>query len=578
VEDPAEQEAKRRRIMYIAEECLKGNRPILLTARLKGPFNNGWQNPWMKVPVPEKHEGGLTKNLDENINDENAEPPAKKQRRAHERKTRFRRRDPTGAPASTTASRTASPETSRAPDIYEELQESDPIPSQISDIRSSATEPFDSSVADQFIQNRPISSNPFWLHRPQTTPESKRNIWNDVPNDLSPVQRRSKGAPRPIPQFAPRQIGSPVQEDVFATMGLSPVDEDMTCGSESMMISSGNTIKDHNTPLITERAVASQSARKAKSSRKAVEPERERGTSLPLFPTQKNEVDVQSNPRRLRHNLVASLSPVPPGSFIYRKRIQPERNNTKEVEPATTVVYDDPLPVEPSLLDEDMPATSPGNIRVEEQDEVQEERPKSPPETYPTQAAMLLAQIEFQEANFSMISSIDSPTAWTQSSEDTARPEPSPAITPASAFRIPPSRSFVSNRSIKGPPMSTQDLFGAASPFAFSTGKKSNSFLRQSLRSIEARSTTKALTKLGDTAEQSPTPSAGRVPLRPKNTATSPRSIAPSKTSLGPQSSAIDPWPRRSSDVELLPQLDFQKSLDGTVLNGHGEFTDQFFI
>lgn len=93
-----------------------------------------------------------------------------------------------------------------------------------------------------------------------------------------------------------------------------------------------------------------------------------------------------------------------------------------------------------------------------------------------TQAAMLLAQLEFQESTFPMSSPVaDTPRPWSQSQGDTpppGLPEPSPAMTPMSVFKPPLDQAHAMTSVLRGPMMSTQDLFAAASPFAMSTVKK----------------------------------------------------------------------------------------------------------
>ncbi|KAF1951438.1 hypothetical protein CC80DRAFT_481032 [Byssothecium circinans] len=44
--DPVRQAAKRRRIEKIATEYLKGKVPFIASAKLRGPFDKGWRNPW----------------------------------------------------------------------------------------------------------------------------------------------------------------------------------------------------------------------------------------------------------------------------------------------------------------------------------------------------------------------------------------------------------------------------------------------------------------------------------------------------------------------------------------------------
>ena len=52
-EDAEHRAAKRRRIEAIASRYLRGRAPVIVTAGLRGPFNNDWKNPWAK-PIVEK--------------------------------------------------------------------------------------------------------------------------------------------------------------------------------------------------------------------------------------------------------------------------------------------------------------------------------------------------------------------------------------------------------------------------------------------------------------------------------------------------------------------------------------------
>src|SRR5271163_2052329 len=44
--DANQRAAKKRRIERLGERYLRGAGLYIMTATLKGPFNNGWQNPW----------------------------------------------------------------------------------------------------------------------------------------------------------------------------------------------------------------------------------------------------------------------------------------------------------------------------------------------------------------------------------------------------------------------------------------------------------------------------------------------------------------------------------------------------
>jgi len=192
-----------------------------------------------------------------------------------------------------------------------------------------------------------------------------------------------------------------------------------------------------------------------------------------------------------------------------------------------------------------------------------------------TQAAMLLAQLEFQKSTFPTSSS-ETPRPWSQPEEETPRqilPELSPAITPLSVFRPQLEQTHPLASVLRGPPLSTQDLFDAASPFALSTVKKKSdvpqrSNLRMSLTSFDD----------GDehtsyASQQSPI-SSDRIPLKEKNVVPSPWKPSSEKARQNSQDSYKGDKRRSISDVEL-PKLDFRTSLDDYGTTGSFRFADR---
>jgi hypothetical protein len=204
---------------------------------------------------------------------------------------------------------------------------------------------------------------------------------------------------------------------------------------------------------------------------------------------------------------------------------------------------------------------------------------------YSTQAALLLAQMEFQDGTFSSVSS-DTPRAHWHLQDDTPQPnrrEPSPVITPFHTFNaeldkrhpIPPDSVF------RGPPLSTQDLFAAASPFAFSTMKKKSVRPQRSILRFSVLSNGK---DEHDDGARSPTPSAERMPLKDRNYKVSFKnspfhgsqtSVNGSQTEKASQESMLQTQKPTRIDVGL-PLLDFHPSLDDLGPNGDLEFTDRF--
>jgi hypothetical protein len=173
---------------------------------------------------------------------------------------------------------------------------------------------------------------------------------------------------------------------------------------------------------------------------------------------------------------------------------------------------------------------------------------------YSTQAAMMLAQLEFQEGTFpspSFSSQTPRPPIDCQGQSPNEAPRgnigsPAPVITPFHAFNANLDKTHVDS-DVSGPPISTQDLFLEASPFAFSTVKK---------KPVAPKRSSLRFTVLSNSEEQhegdirkTPTPSAERVPLKDRNSLVSFRAASEKDSQKSPQSSPI----RRSTTVELSP-------------------------
>lgn len=215
------------------------------------------------------------------------------------------------------------------------------------------------------------------------------------------------------------------------------------------------------------------------------------------------------------------------------------------------------------------------NSTMQQEGEVVEANVSSGHSAMSTQAAMLLAQLEFQESTLPPPSI--SPQPWSRTSRGTPRsalPEPSPAITPISVFTTRLDKG-PQGSVLRGALMSTQDLFGAASPFTFSTiKKKSEAAQWSSLKSAKVRKHDEGQ-KPENPPAKSPTSSAGRIPLKAKNTSTTSWSFVTEKTPQASQESLVDRTRRSFHDVEL-PQLDFHTSLDDFGPDNDLHFTDRF--
>lgn len=321
-------------------------------------------------------------------------------------------------------------------------------------------------------------------------------------------------------------------------------------------------------------------------------------SELPPSPTNSKLTKETRLPKKLRHNLVASPAPASSTGFIYRRIGQPKSDSTSgpkmkpravsfssspslkkkeedaqpggEAEESTTTVAPE-VPVEvPSAV---RGTVEEGTQRFDNDNDgggdEQQESYKSRQSQYSTQAAMILAQLEFQEDASQSSTSSATLRPWSQPVQNTPPPllaQPSPAITPMSVFNAHTDVSFsdlAGDSALHGPSVSTQDLFAAASPFAFSTvKKKSERPRRTSLRFALTSNFSENLTA------KCPTPSAERVPLKEKNTTLS-WSFTHDKLSREPPKAASQ---HTTQDIGL-PQLDFNTSLD---FGPTTDFTDCF--
>ncbi|OAK98546.1 hypothetical protein IQ06DRAFT_224745 [Phaeosphaeriaceae sp. SRC1lsM3a] len=293
-------------------------------------------------------------------------------------------------------------------------------------------------------------------------------------------------------------------------------------------------------------------------------------------------------PPRLQHNIVASPAPNSSSGFVYKK-VGTRKwtiNNAPRSKPR--VIHFNSSPAnkmddrrEPSSQESKKgDINGRGEVQVAASEAHKEQQSMSSAQSsrqsaMSTQAAMLLAQLEFQESTFP-ISSLDSPRPWSQPQEETPRPaflERSPAITPLSVFIPQREQGHAMTSVLRGPVMSTQDLFAAASPFAMSTVKKKpaapereRSNLRMSITSFAGQDD-----DADDQPSKSPILCRSRIPLAEKNTAPSPRSFGYDKGPPHSQDSPMEHTGRSFGSVEL-PELDLGTSLDGYGSSGSFHF------
>lgn len=175
---------------------------------------------------------------------------------------------------------------------------------------------------------------------------------------------------------------------------------------------------------------------------------------------------------------------------------------------------------------------------------------------YSTQAAMILAQLEFQEGAASPIAS-DTLDPWPRVQDET--PQPDPSYTPFHAFNAQLDKQHPPDSMSRVVPINTQDLFDAASPFSFGTAMKKSSIRQASSIRVPI---------LGNRGREggveSPTPSE-RVPLKERN----------SKGTVL-HSTASEKGSQEVSKAAELPQLGLCTSLDSLGPNNDLSFADEF--
>ncbi|KAJ4353229.1 uncharacterized protein N0V89_004956 [Didymosphaeria variabile] len=196
---------------------------------------------------------------------------------------------------------------------------------------------------------------------------------------------------------------------------------------------------------------------------------------------------------------------------------------------------------------------------------------------FSTQAALMMAQMEFQDGTMPTIAE-DAPTPWTRTSTAHEDPIiPSPAFTPFHKFNATLEEDHLPEPTMQNMPISTQDLFATVSPFANSTVKKSTKPPASNLRfSVFANAEQDTPSHSGSRNHtRSPTTSQ-RKPLREKNSRVSFLGSQSEKGSQGEKASqeSITPRPSKAPMVQAveLPQLDFHTS------NVDLDFTDRFLL
>ncbi|KAI4695712.1 hypothetical protein J4E81_006040 [Alternaria sp. BMP 2799] len=625
-EDPAHRAAKRRRIEAIASRYLRGRPPVIITAALRGPFDNGWKNPWTK-PIVEKRRISGKNNAVAGTRNANSKKVAAGRNNTTTRRSSSRLNGGNGKDVvEDVAPQMASPETSRAARDDSDQREHDdsldeievppataPLPDD--DDAPGTAEPF-STNTNNYIQSRSPMTNPFWLRRPESARVDMRKAANRN-TDTSPTRSRSRNstsqtqtqtlselrlslpkAPIQAQKSAPE---TPAQEEwrssASASMVISSPAKDADTHAQAQAAPTASPPRSQRTIPIITSSMGSQ----GRPTRQDVQQSAERlGREAPASiskrqsrrSSRRNTQDAPT-PTDAQHGPVTS--PLPASSTGKpRKKAKlkpravnfdssPEKIPSAKKSCAEGVIHneaDDELQLDPTeavVVDVQASPQVEGDTSVvqNENSELRTSR-SSRDSDWSTQAAMMRAQLEFQQSTFPMMSpevlQLDSQTSLI----DTPRPilaAASAAVTPLSAFTVQRDEPLAPETILQAPPISTQDLFGAASPFAFSTVKKKPEETQRSNLRFAFSSSDGVLG--ADAVAKSPTPTAERVPLKNKDNITSFWSFTTDKASQISHGSFGDRSKGVLNEVGF-PALNIDTSLGDFGPTGSLDFTDRF--
>lgn len=677
---------KRRRIETIANHYIRlGRAPLIVSAGLRGPFDNGWKNPWAKPPSLAVNQAGKARK-------ETDTHGAKGVNAAHIQTRNLR---PTSS--------VPSPETLRGldlaqdsvlpPDDTEDEVHVAPADSTASLDNTGATEPLGIDP-DPSITFESFESNPFWLKRPLPKSTASRN---SPCGNHDPSPTRARLGSRPVDQQGRLQLVTPKQpiklvlpnprrneqepdwmstasasmaitspatpaqiiqepislststkrkrtnsthERTNATGAPSPTN---TLGSAAALpqmngqispskhIVSAPEICDSRSPLasaafniISPGAEVTQNAKGVLPNDKVtdqtsttLQESRQQDTHtsvkrcVPTGPSSsltergrnKNMTMASDATPAIRHNHVTSPTCASSTGFIYRKigkskRIkssnepnpQPQRFSSpaKMDQCSTGSTRQEECPVLESHKQDSITTSEPRTERADIYDvpgspQVQQQSCRSSRNSgFSTQAALLLAQMEFQ--NGTMTSATNSNTTpWLHAVDTTPHENPtipSPAFTPFHKFNATLEAEYPPEPAMHEMPISTQDLFATISPFGFSTVKRSARPPASNMRfSVFASQEQGTPSYSGHKIHpKSPTPSQ-RMPLKAKNVTVSFLGSRPEKGSQSEKGSqesmASKALPVQTAE---LPQLDFHNSMDDLRRNDDLNFTDRFLL
>jgi hypothetical protein len=636
--DSQQRAAKRRRIETIATSLIKGTKPIILSATLRGPFEK-WENPWGA-----RGSGKDTRAAKEN-NSRIGSRVTKEGGRHRRIGTEGRIAGATVTARSNYRSRTTK---DRGVGIAQEpptldgnhnriLQQGDEhegrdlecVTGPAAEERSAATEYF--SAPDQRALNDDSPSSRYRSPErftdnvtrtaiiPAECVQQRASLQSYDPPTVTAftLENTTPAGDRLAASYSTHSSARRLRNDSPDVLQLQEVNRAVAEGYQSARRLAWNAInqisqtRQQGTPILRENVLLSAAVCG-------------RGTPIPVtedaaIRTSNRRTSKEAAQRQpISHDLVASPALGSSIGFTYRKtektkakdkgkprlvtfsssprgakdsdsalekvqsdHVIPEEEDEGTGDPAVSDEVQEPHPDVNDIVGNGV-AVAETYINPERHESRRSSRLSS---NYSTQAALMLAQLEFQEDTAPSVLS-DTPRAHWQSQDDKPQPdrlEPGPVITPFQTFNAELDRKHLDppGSSFSGPLLSTQDLFAAASPFAFSTTKKKSvrpqrSTLRFSILSNERG-------EHGD-GGRSPMPSAERIPLKDRNCKVSFRnapfhgwqsSINGSQTDKASQHSMAQSPKPSGIDVQL-SLLDFHTSLDDLGPNGDLDFTDRF--
>ncbi|KAI4924810.1 hypothetical protein J4E85_007927 [Alternaria conjuncta] len=572
-EDPAHRAAKRRRIEAIASRYLRGRPPVIITAALRGPFDNGWKNPWTE-PIVEKRRISGKNNAVAGTRNASSKKVAAGRNNTTKRRSSSRLNGGNGKDVvEDVALQMASPETSRAArndldhrehdDSLDEIEvppATAPLPDD--DDAPGTAEPFSTNTNNR-IQNRSPMTNPFWLRRPESARVDMRKAANRN-TDTSPTRSRSRNSTsqtqtQTLSELRLSLPKAPIQAQKSAPE--TPAQEEWrSSASASMVISS--PAKDADTHGQAEPEPTASPPRSQRT--------------VPIITS-----SMGSQGRPTRQDIQQSAERLGRQTPGLSSEGQPRRSIRRRTQNAPTLTDAQRGPVTSPL-----PASSTGKPRKKAKLKPRVVNFDSSPEKIPSAKKSCAEDVIHNDADDKLqVDPTDAVVVDVQASpqvegdasviqnENSELRTTSAAVTPLSAFTVQRDEPLAPETILQAPPISTQDLFGAASPFAFSTVKKKpEETQRSNLRFAFSPSDG----VLGaDAVAKSPTPTAERVPLKNKDNITSFWSFTTDKASQLSHGSFGDRSKGVLNEVGF-PALNIDTSLGDFGPTGSLDFTDRF--